>query len=146
MTLSAQSTEKKTALRSNKECLVCQRRRKICDEQRPICHGCQRNGLEYQWPSEETLPKQRRPRRPSVATRSSIAVRDRSDGDGLCHAESPHGSSSASPLHRLQSEVAINKDRMPQDDILASLTSSSDGEPVGSKLYPDSGRRRFDKV
>lgn len=31
-------------------CLTCRRRKKKCDETRPICAGCQRNDLACQWP------------------------------------------------------------------------------------------------
>lgn len=31
-------------------CLTCRRRKKKCDEARPICAGCQRNDLGCQWP------------------------------------------------------------------------------------------------
>ncbi|KAJ5795774.1 transcriptional regulator family: Fungal Specific TF [Penicillium psychrosexuale] len=31
-------------------CLTCRRRKKKCDETRPICAGCQRNDLGCQWP------------------------------------------------------------------------------------------------
>lgn len=32
-------------------CLVCRLRRKRCDEEKPICHGCERNSLVCRWPS-----------------------------------------------------------------------------------------------
>ncbi|KAJ5507978.1 hypothetical protein N7527_010121 [Penicillium freii] len=33
-------------------CLTCRRRKKKCDETRPICAGCQRNDLGCQWPPD----------------------------------------------------------------------------------------------
>lgn len=33
-------------------CLTCRRRKKKCDETRPICAGCQRNDLRCQWPPD----------------------------------------------------------------------------------------------
>lgn len=39
-------------VRSKKGCLTCRRRRKKCDEQKPICVACQRNRLECSWPEE----------------------------------------------------------------------------------------------
>ncbi|KAJ5106897.1 hypothetical protein N7456_003572 [Penicillium angulare] len=36
-------------LRSRAGCLTCKRRRKKCDERKPICSGCQRNYLDCDW-------------------------------------------------------------------------------------------------
>lgn len=38
--------------RSRNGCLCCRRRRKKCDEQKPICVACQRNKLSCTWPGE----------------------------------------------------------------------------------------------
>ncbi|KAJ6187969.1 hypothetical protein N7519_002877 [Penicillium mononematosum] len=40
-------------------CLTCRRRKKKCDETRPICAGCQRNDLACQWPPD--VPGKRDP-------------------------------------------------------------------------------------
>ncbi|PWY93226.1 hypothetical protein BO94DRAFT_512255 [Aspergillus sclerotioniger CBS 115572] len=39
-------------LRVKTGCLICRRRRKKCDENKPSCHGCLRNGFGCQWPLE----------------------------------------------------------------------------------------------
>ncbi|PYI12656.1 hypothetical protein BO78DRAFT_300599 [Aspergillus sclerotiicarbonarius CBS 121057] len=51
--------------RSRTGCLTCRHRKKKCDECRPSCAGCQRNGLECQWePSASPrIPRRRRGRR-----------------------------------------------------------------------------------
>ncbi|KAJ5107160.1 hypothetical protein N7456_003835 [Penicillium angulare] len=38
--------------RSRNGCLCCRRRRKKCDEQKPVCVGCQRNKISCIWPGE----------------------------------------------------------------------------------------------
>ncbi|AET39804.1 Zn(II)2Cys6 transcription factor Ecym_5001 [Eremothecium cymbalariae DBVPG len=35
-------------------CLSCRRRKKKCDEQKPVCKGCQRNFIRCQWPDYST--------------------------------------------------------------------------------------------
>ncbi|RAL17474.1 Zn(II)2Cys6 transcription factor [Aspergillus homomorphus CBS 101889] len=54
--------KKKQYQRSTTGCIMCRTRKKKCDEQHPICTGCQRNGLICEWPSAER--PQRKPRRP----------------------------------------------------------------------------------
>lgn len=41
---------KRTQKRTVTGCLTCRRRKQKCDEQKPICSGCQRNFLQCQWP------------------------------------------------------------------------------------------------
>ncbi|PYH46001.1 Zn(II)2Cys6 transcription factor [Aspergillus saccharolyticus JOP 1030-1] len=53
---------KKPYQRSTTGCIMCRTRKKKCDEQHPICIGCQRNKLICEWPSVER--PQRKPRRP----------------------------------------------------------------------------------
>ncbi|EAS28826.3 uncharacterized protein CIMG_07572 [Coccidioides immitis RS] len=57
-------------LRTRTGCLECRRRRKKCDEKRPLCAGCSRNGLRCTWPSEYQ-PVDRRRRCPSPASPSA---------------------------------------------------------------------------
>ncbi|KAL3476566.1 hypothetical protein BJX99DRAFT_139162 [Aspergillus californicus] len=47
-------------LRTRSGCADCRRRRKKCDERRPQCGGCARNGLECKWLSETQFPDRRR--------------------------------------------------------------------------------------
>ncbi|KAF8851188.1 hypothetical protein BDZ45DRAFT_808539 [Acephala macrosclerotiorum] len=56
-------------LRTKTGCFKCRERRKKCDEQRPICSGCSRNGLSCLWPgtlkSLTTIPKSSKSRSPN---------------------------------------------------------------------------------
>ncbi|KAJ0415186.1 fungal-specific transcription factor domain-containing protein [Aspergillus carlsbadensis] len=52
-------------LRTRSGCAECRRRRKKCDEKRPLCGGCVRNGLECKWLSETQFPDRRRNAKPS---------------------------------------------------------------------------------
>ncbi|KAL3450816.1 hypothetical protein BJX65DRAFT_252337 [Aspergillus insuetus] len=47
-------------LRTRSGCAECRRRRKKCDEKRPQCGGCTRNGLGCNWRSESQFPDRRR--------------------------------------------------------------------------------------
>ncbi|KAK7229979.1 hypothetical protein V2G26_002149 [Clonostachys chloroleuca] len=38
--------------RSRRGCFTCRRRKKKCDERKPVCKGCTRNKLECKWPAE----------------------------------------------------------------------------------------------
>lgn len=39
-------------IRSRTGCFTCRRRKKKCNEEKPICSGCRRNRLECTWPTE----------------------------------------------------------------------------------------------
>lgn len=43
-------------IRSRTGCFTCRRRKKKCNEEKPICSGCKRNKLECNWPAD--LPGQ----------------------------------------------------------------------------------------
>lgn len=43
-------------IRSRTGCFTCRRRKKKCNEEKPICSGCKRNKLECSWPAD--LPVQ----------------------------------------------------------------------------------------
>lgn len=70
--LQDEEIQAKRPIRSRNGCLTCRRRKKKCDESRPSCAGCQRNHLECQWESSDSLLKpRRRYRRPSLAENSN---------------------------------------------------------------------------
>ncbi|KXH26729.1 hypothetical protein CSIM01_12426 [Colletotrichum simmondsii] len=56
-------------------CLTCRGRKKKCDETKPCCRGCQRNGFDCQWPAPATA-RSRDPA-PDRAASSSDAARQR---------------------------------------------------------------------
>jgi len=39
-------------IRSRTGCFTCRRRKKKCNEEKPICSGCKRNKLDCRWPTE----------------------------------------------------------------------------------------------
>lgn len=41
-------------IRSRTGCFTCRRRKKKCNEEKPICSGCKRNKLECHWPTESS--------------------------------------------------------------------------------------------
>ncbi|KAL6399081.1 uncharacterized protein AUP68_17622 [Ilyonectria robusta] len=44
-------TRETTMSRSRTGCFTCRRRKKKCDERKPICSGCRQNSLECNWPA-----------------------------------------------------------------------------------------------
>ncbi|KAL4962464.1 Zn(II)2Cys6 transcription factor [Aspergillus stella-maris] len=62
----------RSAPHSKNGCLVCRRRKKKCDERRPTCAACQRNGLDCVWPPAETVRQTRRPRRRLIVSDNSL--------------------------------------------------------------------------
>ncbi|KAK1547525.1 hypothetical protein CPAR01_01492 [Colletotrichum paranaense] len=56
-------------------CLTCRGRKKKCDETKPCCRGCQRNGFDCQWPAPATA-RSSHPA-PDRAASSSGAARQR---------------------------------------------------------------------
>ncbi|SCU79806.1 LAME_0B00430g1_1 [Lachancea meyersii CBS 8951] len=55
------NSTRSTRKRSTTGCLTCRRRRKKCDERKPVCGGCERNFLPCVWP--ENNEKRRRSRK-----------------------------------------------------------------------------------
>ncbi|ODV91507.1 hypothetical protein CANCADRAFT_72 [Tortispora caseinolytica NRRL Y-17796] len=50
---------RKPILRLKTGCFTCRRRKKKCDEVKPICKGCQRNKLECSWPDLIVNPQKK---------------------------------------------------------------------------------------
>lgn len=57
----AQSKDRRKFTRARSGCLTCRFRRKKCDEQRPVCKGCERNRLLCSWPTEFQSPAKMNP-------------------------------------------------------------------------------------
>lgn len=71
-------------LRVRTGCLTCRRRKKKCDEAKPVCRGCERNRFECKWPGPHEIP---RPRRYSAAAAgraqdSGAGQKERTTGRG----------------------------------------------------------------
>ncbi|KAH6957057.1 fungal-specific transcription factor domain-containing protein [Fusarium avenaceum] len=67
-------------IRSRTGCFTCRKRKKKCDESKPICSGCKRNKLECVWPEPSSVPapapasnspSTSRPSRPSFGAAST---------------------------------------------------------------------------
>jgi hypothetical protein len=74
-------------LKTKSGCLTCRRRRKKCDESKPTCIGCKRNGLNCTWPMEVNHDK-----KIAVRTNSdpkAFTAQDNSIG-GIAHVISTH--------------------------------------------------------
>ncbi|KAL3958094.1 hypothetical protein ACCO45_008672 [Purpureocillium lilacinum] len=54
-------------IRSRTGCFTCRRRKKKCNEEKPICSGCKRNKLDCRWPTEA-------PSSSSLSTSSSSTI------------------------------------------------------------------------
>lgn len=67
-------------------CLTCRARKKKCEEQRPICRGCERNGFKCEWPRVSPSPC----RSPSALT---------ADNAGEVTGKAPHILSPQSESH-----------------------------------------------
>ncbi|KAF5670528.1 C6 transcription factor [Fusarium heterosporum] len=69
-------------IRSRTGCFTCRKRKKKCDESKPICSGCKRNKLECVWPEPGAVPASNssstsqgasRPSRPSFGAASATS-------------------------------------------------------------------------
>ncbi|KAM4055854.1 fungal specific transcription factor [Hirsutella rhossiliensis] len=81
-------------IRSRSGCFTCRRRKKKCNEEKPLCSGCRRNKLDCRWPAESSSS--------SIARQS----RDRtcSPSPSLAHA-SPTDPGRRPPLDKVPSVV-----------------------------------------
>ncbi|KAM3537573.1 hypothetical protein ARSEF1564_009504 [Beauveria bassiana] len=61
-------------IRSRTGCFTCRRRKKKCNEEKPLCSGCRRNHLECTWPTENNNTLQTRGKNPSSAAISKPAA------------------------------------------------------------------------
>ncbi|EXV05180.1 Zn(2)-Cys(6) zinc finger domain protein [Metarhizium robertsii] len=65
-------------IRSRTGCFTCRRRKKKCNEEKPVCSGCKRNKLECTWPAElparEQAQGQPRGRERAASTTSKPAA------------------------------------------------------------------------
>ncbi|OAA53341.1 Zn(2)-C6 fungal-type DNA-binding domain protein [Cordyceps fumosorosea ARSEF 2679] len=52
-------------IRSRTGCFTCRRRKKKCNEEKPLCSGCRRNHLECTWPTENASAMQTRTKNPT---------------------------------------------------------------------------------
>lgn len=67
MELQGSTVTPPTAPRSKTGCLSCRRRKKKCDELRPVCTGCTNNFLTCEWPPSNPQPQRRRRKRDALS-------------------------------------------------------------------------------
>ena len=61
-------------IRSRTGCFTCRRRKKKCNEEKPVCSGCKRNKLDCRWPTESPSTSQIRANKGSVSRSPSDAA------------------------------------------------------------------------
>lgn len=88
-------------IRSRTGCFTCRRRKKKCNEEKPICIGCKRNKLECHWPTENNNVLQSRPK---PAAPASAAASSSSASAG--------GSATSQPPP--QPQLGVTNDTLPQ--------------------------------
>ncbi|PCD28580.1 hypothetical protein AU210_011139 [Fusarium oxysporum f. sp. radicis-cucumerinum] len=81
----ASPIQSKARLRTQTGCLKCRKRRKKCDEVKPQCKGCIRNGLECTWPTAADLIADRR--RVPLSWKSQPSLPEVLSGLSLQHAD-----------------------------------------------------------
>lgn len=105
------------ALRSTTGCLTCRRRKKKCNEQKPVCIGCDRNRLQCRWPTVVSSGR--------VARRTSAAHHA---VDRPAMATSRHTTDKTASQDRILPPVASNI--AESEDSLPSNLPSNLPEPV----------------
>lgn len=60
-------------IRSRTGCFTCRRRKKKCNEEKPLCSGCRRNHLECTWPTETNTAPHARKTSAAGSTASSVS-------------------------------------------------------------------------
>ncbi|ATY65917.1 C6 transcription factor [Cordyceps militaris] len=64
-------------IRSRTGCFTCRRRKKKCNEEKPLCSGCRRNHLECTWPTESNTTLQTRTKNPPSSAAAAKASKPR---------------------------------------------------------------------
>ncbi|PHH90454.1 hypothetical protein CDD83_3629 [Cordyceps sp. RAO-2017] len=91
-------------IRSRTGCFTCRRRKKKCNEEKPVCSGCRRNKLDCRWPADSASS--------SVSSPAARHLRDKA--------------SPTAPL-RPSSEPASPPERLP---VVVALSPSSEDAPA----------------
>lgn len=120
-------------IRSRTGCFTCRRRKKKCNEEKPICSGCKRNKLECTWPADLPVQgpaqgqSQTRERAPSTASKSTSSTTAGGDPRSPQQADDAH--QPVSPvLHRPQLAAS------PRGSIGSAILLQNDSEsPVARR-------------
>ncbi|KAM0440019.1 hypothetical protein ACHAPT_001121 [Fusarium lateritium] len=123
-------------IRSRTGCFTCRRRKKKCDEKKPVCSGCKRNKLECHWPeptnnnssssSSQPLPP---PRTSSKAGGGASAAPD-SAPPRPAHLQVERRAFSQPLQHRRQqTELESDPEPDPEDQPTIAVVSAATSHP-----------------
>lgn len=145
-------TRETTMSRSRTGCFTCRRRKKKCDERKPICSGCRQNSLECNWPAlPSTLTKAQR-LAPAAMSAKAIS-RQQPSATSLKAASSSSTGSGSTRVHNHQHHQDANSSTSsppstpnpcptfsPYPSSSSSAISSSSFSPSTSEIfYPYDG-------
>ncbi|KAJ6036604.1 hypothetical protein N7540_000883 [Penicillium herquei] len=83
--------------RSRSGCLACRRRKKKCDEEKPICMACLRNNLGCVWPGSSSRDGNFAMRLQGLGTRAAIQLNEWALASGSMHPNMPAGTIPPTP-------------------------------------------------
>lgn len=124
--------ERRPLLRVRTGCLACRARKKKCDEGKPICKGCTRNGLHCQWPGNILGEQSKDDRSPRKSSSPALSATD--------------GFSSLSESHPIEdqatTELGYGRDRSPP----LALCSDADFCPLDPEYFKEEGFSALDST
>ncbi|KAJ5629284.1 hypothetical protein N7528_002941 [Penicillium herquei] len=85
--------------RSRSGCLSCRRRKKKCDEEKPICAACLRNNLGCVWPGSSSRDVNFAMRLQGLGTRAAIQLNEWALASGSLHPSMPARTIPPTPYH-----------------------------------------------
>ncbi|PYI31042.1 hypothetical protein BP00DRAFT_457237 [Aspergillus indologenus CBS 114.80] len=109
-------------------CWACRRRKKKCDEAKPVCGGCLRNKLTCQWPSSVLGV-------PSSATLAAWTAP--TPTTTFCTASHAHAQQRSEPISRTQTRVS-SAPETPSSSSSSSSPAAAAAAAVSSSASPDS--------
>ncbi|KAK2608580.1 hypothetical protein QQS21_002927 [Conoideocrella luteorostrata] len=116
-------------IRSRTGCFTCRRRKKKCNEEKPVCSGCKRNKLKCTWPAD--LPQSNnRDKAPSTASKTTSSSA----------AAVPAGSFKQDDAHSPGSPRSQQSQMVtpPQEDVaLGTLSIQNVSGSPGTRRYSD---------
>lgn len=113
--------------RTKTGCYCCRRRKKKCDEHKPICSGCLRNGLHCVYPTEEEIKKCSRRKRRSNSRKSKSCRKV-----GLLHSKIHTPDVSQCSINMLLNNNGKEESMPSPTSSYASSESSTPGSPCST--------------
>ncbi|OAQ97311.1 hypothetical protein LLEC1_00070 [Akanthomyces lecanii] len=136
-------------IRSRTGCFTCRRRKKKCNEEKPLCSGCRRNHLECTWPTENNTTLQTRCKnasstvsKPSANKQRAGSLPDKAVDITVAH-DSPFRGRAYSHSSSESSHDFLDMDMTASDMGDAGLPRDASPMPVSpvvshADLFPDS--------